>query len=159
MYVNPDDIAKELSPDDPAAARIEAGKEALRRVSSLIGNGESFAVESTLSGNTYLKVIERAKAHGYMVVIAYVFVDSPEVCIARIAARVRNGGHYIPDEDVRRRYGRSRDNFIKCYAQLADMWSLFYNGEIQMIYVAKGGKSEQEVVFSKSLYAKFMEGL
>lgn len=159
VYVNPDDIAKELNRDDPAAAKIEAGKEALRRVSSLIGKGESFAIESTLSGSTYVKVIERAKTLGYMVVIAYVFVDSPEVCIARIATRVRNGGHYIPDEDVRRRYGRSRGNFIKCYAPIADMWSLFYNGESQMIYVAKGGKSEQQVVFSRSLYARFMEGL
>lgn len=159
VYVNPDDIARELNPGNLLAARIEAGREALNRIDSLIENGESFAIESTLSGNAYVKVIERAKSLGYTVVIAYIFVDSPEVCIARIAERVKSGGHYIPDEDVRRRFGRSKRNFVKRYAPVANSWALFYNGESQIVYVAKGGKDRGTVVFSKSLYGKFMEGL
>ena len=59
VYVNPDDIAKELNPDNPTAARIEAGRETLRRIDELLTEGESFAIESTLSGNTYVKVLER----------------------------------------------------------------------------------------------------
>lgn len=159
VYVNPDDIARDLNPGNPVAARIEAGREALRRIDALIGKGESFAIESTLSGSTYVKVIEWARSLAYTVVIAYIFVDSPEVCIARIAARVRNGGHYIPDDDVRRRYVRSKGNFVKRYAPVADSWSLFYNGESQIVYVARGGKDSSTAVFSKSLYGKFLEGL
>ena len=109
VYVNPDDIAKELNPTDPVSARIEAGRVTLGKINTLLESGDSFAVESTLSGNAYIKMLEQAKVAGYETIIAYVFVDSPEVCIARIAARVKNGGHYVPDEDVRRRYQRSKE--------------------------------------------------
>ena len=157
VYVNPDDIAKEINPENPVAARIEAGREALRRIDTLIGKGESFAIESTLSGNTYVKVIERAKSLGYLVVIAYVFVDSPEVCIARIAARVRNGGHFIPDEDVRRRFCRSKANFVKVYRDIADYWLLYYNGGADVALVAHGNGDANVIL--KERYAAFMEGV
>ena len=68
VYVNPDDIAKELNPSDPSAARIEAGKETLRRIDLLLEKGDSFAIESTLSGNMYVKVLERAKSLGYVII-------------------------------------------------------------------------------------------
>ena len=61
VYVNPDDIARELNPSDPSAARIEAGKETLRRIDLLLGKGDSFAIESTLSGNMYVKVLRGSK--------------------------------------------------------------------------------------------------
>lgn len=75
VYVNPDDIARELNPSDPTAARIEAGREALRRIDSLLEKGDSFAIESTLSGTMYVKVLERAKSLGYETTIAYVFAE------------------------------------------------------------------------------------
>ncbi len=157
MYVNPDDIAKELNPDNPLAVRIEAGREALRRIDLLLAKGDSFAIESTLSGNTYVKVIERAKSLGYMVVIAYVFVDSPEVCIKRIEERVRNGGHFVPVEDVERRYARSKANFINIYRDIVDCWLLYYNGGMDLSLVAHGNGSVN--VLLKERYAAFVEGV
>ncbi|MEZ4888231.1 MAG: hypothetical protein R3E32_26110 [Chitinophagales bacterium] len=64
-------------------------------------------VESTLSGNCLLKVVQRVKAQGYQISLVYIFLDSPETCIQRVRARVLKGGHHIPDEDVIRRYYRS----------------------------------------------------
>ena len=157
MYVNPDDIAKELNPGNPLAARIDAGREALHRIDSLIEKGESFAIESTLSGNAYVKVIERAKLLGYMVVIAYVFVDSPDVCIRRIEERVRNGGHFVPAEDVKRRYARSKANFINIYRDIADRWLLFYNGSPDITLVAHGNGDIN--VISEGHLKTFMEGI
>lgn len=157
VYVNPDDIARELNPDNPLAVRIEAGREALHRIDSLIENGESFAIESTLSGNAYVKVIERVKTLGYTVVIAYIFVDSPEVCIRRIEERVRNGGHFVPAEDVKRRYARSKKNFINLYRDMSDYWLLFYNGGSDITLVAHGNGGVE--VLSEGLYRKFMEGV
>ena len=156
VYVNPDDIAKELNPDNPLAVRIEAGREALRRIDLLLAKGDSFAIESTLSGNTYVKVIERAKSLGYMVVIAYVFVDSPKVCIKRIGERVRNGGHFVPAEDVERRYARSKANFINIYRDMSDLWMLFYNGGADITLVAHGNGDID--VISEERYKGFMEG-
>ena len=157
VYVNPDDIAKELNPSDPTAARIEAGKETLRRIDELLAKGESFAIESTLSGNMYVKVLERAKSLGYETTIAYVFVDSPEVCIARIAARVRNGGHFVPDEDVRRRYVRSKENFLNAYFALPDHWILYYNGGTDFVLVAHGNGTVN--VVAQERFDAFMEGV
>lgn len=157
VYVNPDDIARELNPADPVSMRIEAGKEALRRIDSLLDRGESFAVESTLSGVAHVRLLKQAKTLGYSVTIAYVFVDSPEVCVARIAARVKNGGHFVPEEDVRRRYRRSRENFVNVYAGLADHWMLYYNGGADLILAAHGNGATN--VVSQKWYDMFMEGL
>ena len=85
------------------------------------------------------------------------FVSSPETCIARIAARVKNGGHFIPDDDVRRRYSRSKLNFLKMYAPIVDYWTLFYNGESQMDMVARKDIDNHLTVFSESLYRLFKE--
>ncbi len=157
VYVNPDDIAKEINPKDPATAKIEAGKESLRRVGALIEKGKSFAIESTLSGTAYVKVITRAKSLGYKVIIAYIFVDSPEVCIKRIESRVLNGGHFVPPEDVKRRYFRGKSNFVGVYSHIADYWLLCYNGGPDFSLVAYG--SEETNVISKERYDAFMEDI
>ena len=159
VYVNPDDIARELCPQSPESARIAAGREALRQVSDFLDRGVSFAVESTLSGSAYVKSIRRAKKLGYKTSIIYTFVDSPDVCIARIAARVRKGGHYIPDADVRRRYTRSKRNFCNLYAPVADYWTLLYNGDAQIVMVARKDNGYGTAVFSDSLLQLFKEGL
>lgn len=158
VYVNPDDIARELNPAEPTAAKIEAGKETLKRIEELFAAGTSFAIESTLSGNVYLKVIKKAKSLGYETAIIYTFLDNPEVCIARIASRVQMGGHYVPDEDVRRRFYRSKKNFIEKYSKVVDKWVLFYNAQIDVEVVAYNDDDEMRIV-SNSLFALFKEGL
>lgn len=159
VYVNPDDIAKELNPESPAASKIEAGKEALRRINAFLDAGESFAIESTLSGLVYVKVLKKARELGYSTLIAYAFVDSPDVCIARIQARVRAGGHFIPPEDVRRRYSRSKRNFLETYSGLVDEWMLYYNGGAVGQLVAECGSDGRVHVLSDEMFAKFKEGL
>ena len=159
VYVNPDDIARELNPADLTAVKIEAGKVAVKRVRELVTSGESFAIESTLSGNGYVKVIKEARETGYKVVIAYAFVDSPDMCIARIAARVKNGGHHVPDEDVVRRYYRSKGNFMNVYAELADECMIFYNGESEPILIADKSLGGEMRIYSDSAMKLFMEGI
>jgi len=157
VYVNPDDIARELCPDDLYSVRIEAGKEAIRRVDALLNAGQSFAIESTLSGYAYVRTLEHARALGYDTTIAYVFVDSVDVCLARIAARVKRGGHDIPPADVQRRYARSKSNFINIYAKLANHWMLYYNGGTDVALVAHGN-GEREILIEER-YSEFMEGI
>ena len=159
VYVNPDDIARELNPENPVAVQIQAGKETLKRIDALLGRGDSFAIESTLSGLGYLSVIKHAKALGYDVFICYTFVDSPEVCIARIEGRVKKGGHFVPPKDVRRRYYRSKKNFWQKYSKTADYWILCYNGTSRIDIVAEGQIGESCVVLSEDLLHKFKEDL
>ena len=85
--------------------------------------------------------------------------QKPEVCIARIAARVRRGGHYIPDADVRRRYTRSKKNFWNLYAPMVDYWTLLYNGDAQVVMTARKDNGHGTAIFSDSLFQLFKEGL
>lgn len=156
-YVNPDDIARELNPQNFTSVKIAAGREALRRIDDLIIRNRSFAIESTLSGLAYVKTIERVKRAGYTTILAYVYVDSADVCIARIIARVKNGGHPVPDVDVRRRYVRSKRNFLDVYASLVDHWMLYYNGGSDLSLVAHGNGGVN--VLSQERFSAFKENL
>jgi predicted ABC-type ATPase len=156
-YVNPDDIARELCPAAPKTARVAAGREAFRRIGAFLDAGASFAVETTLSGLSHVRTLRRARERGYETTLIYIFVSSPESCIARIAARVKRGGHFIPDADVRRRYARSKRNFLEIYAPLSDRWPLLYNGSSQMDMVARKDSDGAVSVFSEPLHALFKE--
>jgi len=94
--VNGDDIAARLRPDDPAAVAQQAGRLALREMEAHITKGEDFATESTLSGRTYAKRIRGWQAVGYRVTIIYLRVPSADHAVARVAQRVREGGHTFP---------------------------------------------------------------
>ena len=87
----------------------------------------SFAIESTLSGKTYVALIREAKSLGYRFLLHYIVIGSGAQAVGRVALRVRLGGHHVPEEDVLRRFDRSRRHFIEDYLPLADEWGLWDN--------------------------------
>ena len=88
---------------------------------------ERFAFESTLAGVSYAKRLLEMKRDGYLVEIAYLKINSPQLALRRIAARVKQGGHNVPRADVLRRFDRSWKNFQDLYRPLADKWSVYDN--------------------------------
>ena len=126
-FINPDLIAAGLSPFDPAVAMVEAGRLVLREIDKSIRAGDSFSFESTLSGKTYLKVIQDAKTRGYKVHLFYVWIPDVELGLARIRDRVQNGGHNVPENDVRRRFPRTLTNLFDHYRPLVDSLHFFDN--------------------------------
>ncbi|MFH0702233.1 MAG: AAA family ATPase [bacterium] len=157
-FVNADEIARAINPDDLQAVRVQAGKKVFKKIDEMLLQEKSFAIETTLSGNFLVKVIKQAKIQGYNTVLIYSFVDNPQICIERIKVRVRTGGHYVPDEDVIRRYYRSKNNFWKKYKDIVDEWTVFYNGLERSILVAKG-ESETIESIQEELYKFFMENI
>lgn len=141
-YLGADAIAAELVPDDPLSVRVEAGKQFILRLDAALDTGESRIIESTLSGKGLEKHIRRAKDTGYSVTVVFVTLDSAELCIARIRERVAQGGHNVPDEDVRRRFIRARHMFWTHYRHLADDWQLFGNAGdgFELIAVGQGSQ-------------------
>lgn len=117
--IDPDAEARAINPQNPELVAVAAGKAAIRRARVYLSNNESFAVETTLSGSTYLKMMRDAKVVGYETSLIYVGIDDVETNIGRVAIRVLEGGHNVPDEDIRRRYERSLNNLPKAIA-LAD---------------------------------------
>ena len=103
-------IARQIAPDAPEGATGAAGREAIRERRAAIANGETLVVETTLSGHGTLRLMDKARATGYKIELHYVSVDSVEQALDRISNRVALGGHNVPEEDVRRWFGRSRAN-------------------------------------------------
>jgi predicted ABC-type ATPase len=102
-----DAIAKALNPNDPLQAAFLAGREVIERTRKYIENRESFVLETTLSGNAAVSAMRSAKAAGFVTNLVYVYLDAPELSMKRVRERAAQGGHFVPDDDVLRRYRRS----------------------------------------------------
>lgn len=111
-FLNADEMARGLSPLDPTLSAFRAGRLLLEEARSLIAAKASFAIESTLSGKTLVAMIREAKVCGYRILLHYIVIGSATQAVARVALRVRLGGHDVPEEDVRRRFDRSRRHLL-----------------------------------------------
>ena len=141
-FVNADEIAKGLSPFNPESVAIEAGRLMLQRMDDLLSEGSDFAFETTLSTRSYVKFIERAQAEGYFVTLIYFWLPTPEQAIERVATRVREGGHNIPSDVIRRRYANGIKNLTALYIPLCNYWAIYDNSSAdeQIRIIALGGK-------------------
>jgi predicted ABC-type ATPase len=126
-FYNADEIARGLSPLDPPAAALKAGRLLLAEVHQSLQRRESFALETTLSGRTYVKLFRDAKHAGYRIEIHYLWLPSVTQALARVRQRVKLGGHNIPPADIRRRYKRSLAHLVTDYLPLADGWTVWDN--------------------------------
>jgi predicted ABC-type ATPase len=126
-FLNADEIAVAISPPAPELAAIAAGRQMIDRIDLLVQRGQSFAVETTLSGHIYVRRIPRWRASGYVVTLFFLSLNSAETCLARVAQRVELGGHSIPDDVVRRRFVAGRRNFERVYRNIVDAWALYDN--------------------------------
>jgi predicted ABC-type ATPase len=126
-FVNADAIAAGLSELKPEIVAVVAARVFLAELDRLAAARTSFAFETTLSGRAYARRLAKWKAYGYRIEIAYLKIDSPQIGLKRIAARVKQGGHDIPRVAALRRFGRSWTNFMSIYRPLADTWSVYDN--------------------------------
>lgn len=138
--INADEIARTIGDEKDVRVALAAGKKAIELRNELFEKGESFNQETTLSGHDAIRNIEKAKSLGYRVEMYYVGVDSAELCKQRIRNRVMTGGHYIPDEDVDRRFNTSFENLKKVLPECDTVY--FYDNTEQMTLfsVYKAGK-------------------
>lgn len=126
-FLNADEIARGLSPFDPAAGAIRAARLLLSEFAASVARQETFALETTLSGRTYVRLFRNAKARGARIYLHYLWLPNPAIALARIQERVKKGGHHVPAADVRRRFGRSLQHLVDDYAPLADKWAVWDN--------------------------------
>lgn len=129
QFLNADLIAAGLSPFVPELAAVRAGRLMLEMIFDLARRGESFAFETTLAGRSYLRHIRHWQADGYHVTLFYLRLPSPEVAISRVAQRVRQGGHDVPEPVIRRRFAAGWKNFEERYRDAVDTWVLYDNTE------------------------------
>lgn len=156
--MNADEIAKEFSPQNLASVQMKAGREYFRRLNNLILNNQPFVFESTLSGKTTTRILGDLTTRGYEIKIVYLYLRTPELCIARISERVQKGGHPVPDEDVVRRYWRSKRNFWNLYRRNVVGWSIYHNSNDGFEEVAFGAGDEVEII-NDGAFEWFMKGI
>ena len=116
VVIDPDRIARQINAADPRSVDPEAGRAAVRLFDDTIAARQSLSMETTLSGHSALRRMERAKAAGYEVTLIYVALNDPQLNVDRVTERARQGGHFIEPGTVRRRVGSSLDNLPRALA-------------------------------------------
>ena len=144
-FVNADEIAKGISPFQPEKAGIEAGRLMLKRIKRLLESGESFAFETTLSTRSYVQFIERARQLNYQITCLFFWLDSEELAISRVETRVKEGGHHIPEDVIRRRYKSGLKNFFNLFLDKMDNWLFVNNSGDTYEIIAEGAWNEETV--------------
>ncbi len=119
-FLNADLIASGLSPFAPERQALRASEIFLKSLEILESGTNSFALETTLSGLSYRRRISRWKQLGFAVSLFFLWLPSVEIAIDRVANRVLQGGHDIPEPDIRRRYQRGMFNLIGLYLPMVD---------------------------------------
>jgi len=145
-FINADLIAGGLSPFSPRSAAVEAGRFVLNRIHELASRRRTFAFETTLSGRGYLALFRNLKKRGYKIHLFYLWLPNAEIAIRRVKERVRRGGHFVPDEDVRRRFNRSLKNLFAEYLPLLDTWTLFDNSQRHPRKIAYAEEGKVQII-------------
>jgi predicted ABC-type ATPase len=143
-FVNADLIAAGLSPFQPEQVAFTAGRLMLERISDLVSRGESFALETTLSSRTYLRLIPHWKVAGYTVKLCFLKLPDAEFAVHRVAQRVSFGGHNIPVETIHRRYLRGWKNLKEDYIGIVDEWAIYDASYTPPILIETGDNSPPE---------------
>ncbi len=126
-FINADEIAKELDPENITKHQVKAGRIFFEELNKRLSEKNAFIIETTLSGKYLVKYIKKAQESGFVVELLYLFLEKPETNISRVAVRVMSGGHHVPKDDIIRRFYRSQKMFFDVYKDLVDSWEVYYN--------------------------------
>ena len=141
VFVNADLIAAGLSPFAPERAAIQAGRLMLDAIAQYATKRASFAFETTLSGRGYARQIPQWRQTGYRVELIFLSLPSADMAVQRVAERVRQGGHDIPDATIRRRFEAGKRLFTTVYQPLVDQWVLYDNAGDEPALMDWSGKT------------------
>lgn len=142
IFVNADLIAAGLSPFVPESAGISAGRVMLAEIHRHFSAGESFAFETTLAGHGYARLIPRWQTASYKVKLIFLRLENADAAVARVAERVRQGGHNVPEAVIRRRFRSGLENFNTIYAPLVDAWALYDNSGSEPVLLDWSARNE-----------------
>jgi predicted ABC-type ATPase len=156
-FVNADTIAEGLSAFAPEDASFDAGRVMLGRLHDLAADGEDFAFETTLASRFYATWLRELQSSGYRVNLVFLWLDDVELAVERVRARVRAGGHDIPEATIRRRHDRGLRNLFGLYLPVANSWRVFDASLKIPKEIARFSKAEGETIFDEELWKKIKQ--
>ncbi|MGQ0633207.1 MAG: zeta toxin family protein [Planctomycetaceae bacterium] len=152
-FLNADLIARGLSPFDPEGVALVASEVLLARMDSLGARGVSFGLESTLAARSLAVRLRGLIARGYEFHLVLLYLQSDDLAVARVADRVRLGGHNVPESTIRRRFRAGLKSFFELYQPIATNWQMYDNSHGgRPILIAAGRKDHVDRVANKSLW-------
>jgi len=137
-FINADLIARGISPFRPEASSIQASKMMIEMMKTYVKRGESFSFETTLSGKNYARLIPGWQKKGYKVKLYFLKLPDPGFALARVIQRVKEGGHSVPEDVIRRRFHSGLSNFENFYKEIVDEWVLVDNAGEWPIFIDEG---------------------
>ena len=157
VFVNADVIARGLGENGTAASDIRSGKIMLAQLHGTIESGQDIAFESTMSGRSWMSLINSARKHNYEITICFVAVSAPEISLSRVKQRVSEGGHHIKNEVLQRRFPRSLRMFLTVYSKLADNWYFFDNSQLSAELVALKENGTPPHIFNGEVFNAYVK--
>ena len=151
-FVNADEIAKGLSPFQPEKVAVEAGRIMINRINDLLKEDLSFAFETTLASKSYKNKIELAKSKGYSVTLLFFWLQTIELAKNRVATRVLEGGHNIPNNVIERRYVNGIKNLFSIYLPIIDDVMIFDNSQSKSQLIASKSDNSQLLIHDVQKY-------
>lgn len=124
-FLNADLIAAGLAPFAPETQAVRAGRLLLERIEELSRQRATFGVETTLSGRGHVRLLRKLATRGYRRVLFFIWLPTADLAVRRVANRVSQGGHAVPDAIVRRRYASGLSNLFRLYMPETDEWGLY----------------------------------
>ena len=171
-FVNADIMAADLNPRNVDAVAIQASRLMLERLKVLSVRNIDFAFESThqaklgkssktticatrCAARTFARFLKECKSKGYRINLVYVWLESAELAVARVAKRVESGGHNIPTDTIIRRYERGRKNFLELYSLIADRWIVYDNSK-QRQKIAEKPLNQPAIVYQQQIWQQII---
>jgi len=144
-FVNADEIARGLSPFKPEKAAIQAGRLMLGKIKQLIEAEHDFAFETTLATKSYKNLVTKSKQNGYKVTLLFFWLRTPDLAVKRVETRVKEGGHNIPEEIIRRRYEKGLIIFFNIFKPIVDEWMFIDNSGEPYEIIAEGNSFNSDI--------------
>ena len=158
-FVNADVIAQGLSAFQPESAAFHAGRVMLERLHFLAKERVDFAFETTLASRSFAPWIAKLKQSGYTFHLVFLWLPSPDFAVARVAERVRMGGHDVPEETIRRRYNKGIENFFRLYRPLSVTWRIYDNSEPSWPRIVADGRGDaNETIYDPKTWSLIRGG-
>jgi len=154
-FLNADIYAEEMNSGDVGNVAVSAGKWFLAEFDARLQKGDSFIIETTLSGKSLLKKIQKARENGFLVRLIFLMISTPWLCDFRVKGRVALGGHNIPEKDIKRRYSRGLQN-LPVYTASVDEFELFQANEIPVLIASKS-KGASIQIHDSAWYDELMQ--
>lgn len=120
----------------------------IARIRELAAERAAFAFETTLASRVFASYIRSMRTNGYRFRLIFLHLPSADAAVARVANRVREGGHGVPEEVIRRRYQRGLKNLFTLYLPLADEWAVYDSSKVPVL-IASWKEIAQPAVWTR----------